>query len=166
MLPNIGVVALAALIPMIMGFIYYNPKVVGTAWMKASGVTDEKMKGANMPIIFGLSFLFSFMLAFVMFSLVVHQSSLYSLFFGQEGLGVEGSVTMNEINGLMDLYGDRFRTFKHGAFHGTVLGIFVALPILGTNALFERKSGKYILINVAYWTITIALMGGVLCQWA
>ena len=44
-------------------------------------------------------------------------------------------------------YGDAFRTFKHGALHGTIAGIFIALPIIGTNALFERKSAKYIFIN-------------------
>lgn len=166
MLPHIGIVALAALVPMIMGFIYYNPKVVGTAWMKASGVTEDKMKGANMPVIFVLSYLFGFMLALLLFSTVVHQAGLFSLFAGEEGFGVEGTATMNELNGLMDVLGDRFRTFGHGAFHGTVVGVFIALPILGRNALFERKGGKYILINVAYWTITLALMGGVLCQWA
>jgi hypothetical protein len=90
---------------------------------------------------------------------------LYSLFAGEEGFLKEGSETMMQLNGIMEVVGDRFRTFGHGALHGTIVGVFVALPILGTNALFERRGGKYILINVAYWTITIALMGGVMCQW-
>jgi hypothetical protein len=166
MMPNIGVVALAALIPMIIGFIYYNPKVVGKAWMNASGMTDEKIKGGNMPVILIVSLLLSFMLAMFLFSMVVHQSGLFSLFAGEQGFGVEGSETMNDLNALMDRYGNRFRTFGHGAFHGTLAGLFVILPVLGTNALFERKGFKYIMINVVYWTITLALMGGILCQWA
>lgn len=165
MFANIGIIALAALVPMIMGFIWYNPKVLGTAWMKASGVTEEKMKGANMPLIFGLSFLLSFLLSFILFSLVVHQTDIYSLFAGEEGFLVEGSATMNRVGELMAEMGDRFRTFKHGALHGTIIGMFVVLPVLGTNALFERKGGKYIFINVGYWVITLALMGGILCQW-
>ena len=60
----------------------------------------------------------------------------------------------------------KFRTFKHGALHGTMAGIFIALPILGTNALFERKGWKYILINTGYWTVTLAIMGGIICQFA
>ena len=44
-------------------------------------------------------------------------------------------------------------------------GLFLALPILGTNALFERKGFKYIAVNAGYWILTIALMGGLLCAW-
>jgi hypothetical protein len=65
----------------------------------------------------------------------------------------------------MNLKGNDFRTFKHGALHGFFSGLFIALPILGTNALFEQKGWKYILINVGCWTITLALMGGLLYAW-
>jgi len=67
---------------------------------------------------------------------------------------------------LMERFGTEFRTFKHGALHGVIAGLFIVLPVLGTNALFERKGWKYILINVGYWTLTLALMGGIICQWA
>ena len=64
----------------------------------------------------------------------------------------------------MELHGNDFRTFKHGAFHGTIGALFLALPILGINALFERRSFKYIAIHTGYWMLTMGLMGGVLCQ--
>ena len=67
---------------------------------------------------------------------------------------------------FMATYGDRFRTFGHGALHGTMIGLFVVLPVMGTNALFERKSLKYVAINVGYWIVTLAIMGGILCQFA
>ncbi len=38
MFPNIGIVALSALVPLLIGFIYYHPKVVDTAWMKVTGM--------------------------------------------------------------------------------------------------------------------------------
>ena len=38
---NIPVVLGAALIPTIVGFIWYNPKVMGEAWMKAAEMTEE-----------------------------------------------------------------------------------------------------------------------------
>lgn len=165
MIPNMLIVALAALIPMLIGFLYYNPKTLGNAWMRESGMTEEKIKGSNMGLIYGLCLLFSFMLGMFLFSMVVHQTDIYSLYAGETGFGKEGSAVMNRINEHMLELGDRFRTFKHGALHGVLIGIFVALPILATNALFERKSFKYIFINAGYWVITIALMGGVLCQW-
>ena len=67
------------------------------------------------------------------------------------------------VNDMMAKYGNEFRTFKHGTFHGTLGGLAFALPILGTNALFERKGFKYIAINVGFWTISMALMGGIIC---
>ena len=76
MLPNFGIVVLTTLIPIVMGFIYYNPKVLGGVWMRASGMDKEKMKGANMLVIFGGSLLLSFLLAFIMFSLTVHQTDI------------------------------------------------------------------------------------------
>ena len=63
----------------------------------------------------------------------------------------------------MDQYGQNFRTFKHGAFHGTLSGIFYAFPIIAINALFERRSWKYIWIHTGYWILTLALMGGTVC---
>jgi hypothetical protein len=58
-----------------------------------------------------------------------------------------------------------FRTFEHGAFHGVILGVFIALPILMINGLFERKSLKYGFINAGFWIICMALCGGIICQW-
>ena len=50
---KIYMIFVAALIPLAIGFIWYNQKVFGTAWMKEAGVTEEKMNNANMPLIFG-----------------------------------------------------------------------------------------------------------------
>ena len=65
---------------------------------------------------------------------------------------------------FFETYGNRFRTFKHGALHGTIAALFFSLPILGTMSLFERKGFRYIAIHVGYWVVTLALMGGALCQ--
>jgi hypothetical protein len=59
---------------------------------------------------------------------------------------------------------DSFRTFKHGMLHGIITSIFLVLPIIGINALFERRGAKYIFIHVGFWAICFALMGGILCQ--
>ena len=165
MFPNLGVVAIAAIIPMIVGFLYYNPKTMGNLWMKLSGMTEEKIKEGNMAVIYGLAYFLSFMMGIMLFTLVVHQSDYYSLLITEDGFGVEGTPLFNEMKDFMDRFGSNYRTFKHGALHGTIIGIFVALPILMTNGLFEGKKIKYGFVNAGYWTITIALMGGVLCQW-
>jgi hypothetical protein len=165
MQPNFLILLAAALVPMVMGFIWYNPKVLGKAWMDAAGITEDKMKGANMPVIFGVSFLLSFFLAFAIQFIVIHQWGVFSATAVAENTGPTSQVGMDFAN-FMEKYGHNFRTFKHGALHGTIAGITIALPILGTNALFERKGFKYIMINVGYWTITMALMGGIICQFS
>jgi hypothetical protein len=81
---NYLAVLVAALVPLVMGFIWYNPKVLGNAWMKAAGLDEEKLKGANMAVIFGLSFVFSFLLAFFSQMLVIHQLHIAAFFDYQE----------------------------------------------------------------------------------
>ncbi len=154
---------LTALLPLVVGFIWYNPKTFGTAWMKAADMTEEKAKGANMALVFGLTYLFSLFFCMVLMPSVIHQLHLYSLFADTPGIREEGSETQMIFKGLMDKFGGNFRTFKHGAFHGVLVGLFAGLPIIGINALFERRGFKYIAINVGFWIVSAALMGGVLC---
>lgn len=163
---NFLIILAAALIPMIIGAIWYNPKVLGKAWMQAAGLTEEKLKNANMVIILTVSFIFMFFLAFVMQMLVIHQIHTMAVLYNQPDSGDPNSTSMQLMKQFMELYGNSYRTFKHGAFHGTFSGIMIALPIIGTNALFERKGFKYIAINAGYWIISMALMGGVICAFS
>ncbi len=163
---NFLIIFLAALVPMILGFIWYNPKVFGNAWMQASGMTDEKIKSGNMVLIFGLSFLFSLMLAIILQTLVIHQSHLNSIIMNEPGFKEGTGEAWQMAQDFMSKYGTNFRTFQHGMVHGLIAGFFIALPILATNALFERKGFKYIAVNAGYWILTLGIMGGIICQWA
>ncbi|MEP7265936.1 MAG: DUF1761 domain-containing protein [Bacteroidota bacterium] len=166
MKPDFLIVFVAALIPLVLGFLWYNPKTFGNAWMKAAGVTPESAKGANMPLMLGLTYLFSVFIAFTMNFVTIHQWGLMSLLADNPDVGVPGTAAANELKGLLDLYGGKFRTFGHGALHGTITGIFFALPIITINALFERKGFKYIAINAGYWIVAMLLMGGVVCRYS
>ncbi len=160
---NFVIVPAAALIPLVVGFIWYNPKLFGNAWMAASGMTEEKARSANMAKIFGVTYLLSLMLTMGLMSIVIHQMHLFSLFMAGPDAKDPNSASSLMFKQIMDTYGTDYRTFKHGAFHGTLAGLFLALPILGINALFERKGFKYIAINTGYWMLTMAMVGGVLC---
>ncbi len=152
---------LVALIPMIVGAVYYHPKLVGGPWMKVNGFTEESLQGGNMAVIFGVSYLFAVMLSIFYTNLVIHQTNMFGLMMPE--IAESGSAMQVEFNAFMAKYGDRHRTFSHGAVHGVFAAIFLALPLLGINALFERRGGKYIFIHFGYWLITLVLMGGVLC---
>jgi len=156
---NFSAIIVAAVSALIVGFIWYNPKVFGTAWMNAAGMTDEQIKGGNMLKIFSLALVFAFLLAMALPPMVIHQMGALSM------LGGDATGALPSYAAFMSDYGDAYRTFKHGAFHGFFAGLFVALPIIGTNALFERKSAKYIFINAGYWIVTLCIMGAIICGW-
>ncbi len=118
-----------------------------------------------MPLVFGLSLVFGMMLAVALAPVVIHQMHIFSAVMKAPGFGKDGSQIAIYLANFMKHYGGAFRTFKHGAFHGVVNGIFFVLPIIATNAMFERKGFKYIAINTGYWTVCIALMGGLICAW-
>lgn len=150
---------MAALVSFIVGFFWYNPKTFGKAWMVEAGVDEEKAKKANMLKVAGFSLLFAFLLAFSMQSIVIHQ-------FGALGMvGGDATAAKSSFDAFMSDYGTAYRTFKHGAFHGIFAALFIVLPVLGTNALFEGKSLKYIFINAGYWVVCMTLMGGIMCAW-
>ena len=157
--------ALTALVPLMLGFVWYNPRVFGKAWIASAGLDEEKMKGANMPLIFGFVYLFAFMVALFMPHVVIHQSGLHSLVGGDPN-----SITDPALRAAYDMVVQgtlhNFRTFKHGAFHGTIMGVFAAIPLVGTAALFEGRGFRYIAINAGYWIVALALMGGIMCQFA
>lgn len=149
----------AAFSTLVVGFIWYNPKVFGTIWMKESGLTEDKMKGGNMLLIFGISFFYAFLMSFILQSLTIHQTGALGM------VGGDASIAKPSYAAFMQDYGLAFRTFKHGALHGFLTGLFFALPLIGTNALYERKSFKYTLINGGFWIVCFMIMGGIICAW-
>jgi len=155
----------AALIPLIIGSVWYNPKVFGKAWMNSIGKTESDFAGGNMLIIFGLTFVFSVLLALGLSTVAIHQSGITQLFGTHPDIGIDGTEVNRLYLELMDKYGTRHRTFGHGAVHGVFATVLFALPFIGINALFERRGGKYIFIHLGYWLITLILMCGVICQW-
>jgi len=149
----------AACSTLVVGFIWYNPKVFGNAWMRESGMTEEKMKGANMALTFGVSILYAFFISFILQMLTIHQ-------FGAIGMvGGDPTIAKPSYVEFMADYGSAFRTFKHGALHGFMTGLFLALPIIGVGALYERRSFKYVLIAGGYWVVSMMIMGGIICAW-
>jgi hypothetical protein len=154
---NFLAIVVAAIVPLIVGAIWYNPKVFGTVWMKASGMTEEKMKGANMGIIFGVTLVLSVLLAFSVNGMVIHQVAASQLAFT--------NPDAESYKAFMEEFGNMHRNYGHGALHGAIGALFFALPVLGINALFERKGWKYILVNVGFWVVTLAIMGAILCGW-
>jgi len=153
------ILLLSAFSSLLVGFIWYNPKVFGNIWMRESGVSEEKIKGGNIALTMLVSFLYAFFISFILQFLVIHQKGALGMIGGDELKALPSYAN------FMNDYGTAFRTFKHGALHGFMTGLFFCLPVIGVGALYERRSWKYSLIAGGYWVITCMIMGGILCQW-
>ena len=125
---------LATITPMVIGFFYYHKAIFGKAWMDSIGMTDEKAKKGNRVVPIVVSIVLSFFLSF------------FLLNFNNSGINQEGD----------------FDTFRHGAWHGMFIAITTVSPVIVINGFFGQKSWKNMLINIFYWIITLALMGGIL----
>ena len=156
----------AGAIPLIVGTLWYSNKFgFGHAWLKQSGLTVEDTERNFNPLkIFGLTYLFGCMIAGALLQMTIHQTGLTSMLMGVSGVEDKTTEVGKAVDFLMTNYGQNFRTFKHGALHGTIYAVFLVLPVIGITALFERRSFKYIFLHFGFFAITLALMGGVVCQ--
>jgi hypothetical protein len=154
---NIYAVLVAALVTLAIGFIWYNPKVFGTIWMKETGMTEEKAQQGNMAKIFGLTIFYSLLLALMLPQIVNHEVGAM-----QAAGGNDQDPALIE---FLKVHTGKFRSFKHGLLHGILAGVFFALPITAINALFEQKSWKYILVNAGFWIVSLGIMGAIICGW-
>ena len=146
--PHLNFIALicAALIPMIMGFIYYHPKFMGNIWMNANGFNKENMKQPK-PVLFLLALGSSFLLAFFLWGWVTGA----------------GGIDTFQVTDPKD--GHSHVTYSHGVFHGIAFSFLVLTPIFTTMKIFENRKWSWTFVNLGYWSITIILMCGILSVW-
>jgi Protein of unknown function (DUF1761) len=158
------VILASGLTPLIIGGIYYHPKVLGNAAARAAGASASDMQRQRRPKVYIFTLLLGLLLAVFIIPNVLHFNHLYSMI-ALPGNG-PGSEAAQDVAAFLGKYGNNFRTFGHGAFHGILTALFGAWPILGTIAVFEMRSWRYTAIHLGYWVIVLALMGGVVCAWA
>lgn len=53
----------ATIAAFVLGGLWYSPLLFGKAWQRAAAVSDEALKNASMPLIFGLAFVFTLVMA-------------------------------------------------------------------------------------------------------
>lgn len=149
----------AALTTLVIGMIWYSEAVFGKIWMKEAGLTKEQLNNGNMLKIFGLTFVFSVLFSMMMTTLTIHQMGAAQL------MGGDPTKALPSYAAFINDYADAHRSLKHGAIHGFTAGLFLTMPMIAINGLFERKSWKYIAIHVGYWIIVMTIMGAIVCAW-
>ena len=76
---NIWAVLVAGLSSLILGALWYSPALFGAAWMRESGVTEDKAKGANMAKTMTLALL-----------LAIIGAAVFAMFLGPTATAVFG----------------------------------------------------------------------------
>lgn len=135
---NIWAVLVCAAINMVLGMVWYSPKVFGTAWMKGLGksMADiEKVKGKGKGM--GSSYALMAVSAVVMAYVLAHFVD-----FAQAKTVAEGLQT-----GLWAWLG------------------FVGPVMLG-GVLWEGKSWKFYCISAGYYLVSLLIFGALLATWA
>lgn len=166
MLPtNFWLAFVVPLIAFAVGSLWYGP-LFGKTWQRLAGVTDADIANSNMFRVMGLAYVFAFFVALLLQMVVIHQYGLSGMFGMLPEWADTDSDLWRQLNALDAQYGmyHRHTHFGHGALHGGFFGLLFVGPILGTHANFAGQNWRLPAIHTGYWVITLALMGGVLCQ--
>lgn len=161
MTPNLLVLIATAFIPFLIAYAWFHPKVFGgETWARISNLSEANAAVEISPLKLLFSILLNFLIAFGLFALTIHQFSVFGLVGADPELLKTGTglAFMNE-------FGGRHLSFGHGIAHGVQATIAFVVPILGYATIFERKGGKYFLVNLGFWLVSLILMAGVLAQW-
>lgn len=78
---NLTAVFVASLASMAVGFAWYSKAVFGKRWIKLTGLSGDAMKGSAMFKTFGLTFLLSLVMAY-MLSIFIHYAGAKTLILG------------------------------------------------------------------------------------
>lgn len=141
---NIAAVIVAALIPCIIGGLYYGP-LLGKPWLASLGKAEDEMKPDNPFLAYGLAILMAALIAM--------------------SLNMVIQLVHKDINEEGQLFFNTSRTFKHGALHGALIAISFIVPVIVSHGIFQKLSAKNILLNAVYWVICFTLMTGILDAW-
>lgn len=83
--------------------------------------------------------------------------------FRTHGLALLMMILMSFVlNFIISMHELAEQTFIHGGFHGMLLALFVAVPAVSINYLYQRKSLKLWLIDASYMVCLLAVSGAVM----
>lgn len=149
---------LISFIPLIIGYYWYNPNSYIAKWSGEEFKNPQKFSITQIAI----CFLLSFALVYGYMNLVIHQMGFYEIFFTDIMLGDKEAEKI--VQDFLGKYGDKYRYFKHGAFHGIINAFVIALPFIGFHAILDKRSIKYVAYHFLYWLITSVIMGGCIAE--
>ena len=125
-------VILAAFASMIVGFLWYSKMIFGKQWARFKGYTKETLKKAQagMGKLYGLSFVMTLLMAYVLAHVMILSNSFYG--YGMLQTGITSAIFM-------------------------WLGFI--MPVQFTNQIFGEKKWGLFFIDTGYQLISLLAMG-------
>lgn len=134
--PNLLAVVVAAIIPMVVGMIWYSPVLFAKRWMALVGKTEEEIRRSGPAKAYALSFLAYIVMAYVLGHFVIYASAF--------------TQTSGIVAGLQT---------------GFWVWLGFVVTSSSSTTLFEfRPSGLYF-IMAGYYLVCLLAMGVVLSVW-
>lgn len=159
---NFYMLPIAALIPLILGYVWYHPAVFGNRLAKNIGQSPDQIGTFGSFKKIGFVYLFSLLLSYIILLLSVHQLGAHLLFLGERQMEDPNYGAHAFLANFMEQYGERHRTFGHGVLHGLETGLFVSLALIGATTIIEGRPLKQVWPHIGFWVLCSALIGGVL----
>lgn len=163
---NIIAVLMAAIVPVIMNYLWSLPSLSKVSRAKVVGGDEGSSSGRTVKSLL-LTYLMGFLVAFVLNVIVFHQNHVGSMmqnYLSHEDATVVETAT-KDMEAFLAKYGGDFLTFGHGAIHGLLTAVFLILPILVIISQRGSYKAAWIWHHWSYWAICLVLMGGLICAW-
>ncbi len=132
---NYLAVLLSGVAAMVVGFLWYGPMLFAKPWMKLMGHTEKTMEKAGMGKMYGISFVLTLVMAYVLSHVMTFSESYFHY--------------------------PRLMTGLTSAFW---MWIGFVMPVQATDVLFGGKNWKLFAINTGYQFVSLLAMGVVLGQ--
>ncbi len=133
---NWWAIVAAVLASLVIGYVWYAKPVFGKVWQKLCKLKDSDLKKDVAPAMIA-AIVFGFLMAYVLRHIIVLSQDFY---------GTTAWAT--------------------GFTSAFWVWVGFALPALGVNYFFARRSLKLLLIDAGYLLITLIVMGLILAMWA
>ena len=124
---------LSTLTPLVLSMVFYRKQLFGKGVTANADSIDSPIGKPNLTGFIGITLIASFLVSF------------FLLNFNNTGINQEG----------------QYDTFQHGAWHGGFVAVTIVIPVTLIHGVLSRKNWKGILTDIAFWLISLIVMGGI-----
>lgn len=159
---NYIVVIVTTILPILLAKIWFSES---TRSLFKLAPSNPKNDSPNKSILFyPITILLSLFFSISMHFQVIHQFHFKSLFLDEVGFNESQGSAFKAFEYIMNSYGDKFRTYDHGIFHGLLNAIFIVLPILFLFKIEFNFTKKALLYYWLYFALTMMITGSIICH--